>query len=334
MKDLIKVDPKEYGLEETKAADISKMFKPMLDKMEALEEEFNAVNKLEITKETCKKAKELRLKYVKVRTSTSKIHKELKAFYLQGGRFVDGWKNAQLMASQGVETKLSNIEKHFENIEKERIEKIQEERIAELKKYDCAVIPENLGVFNDEVWKNFLIGTKASFKAKKEAEALEAERLEQERKEAEAEAERKRLEEIKKEKERKALEKENKKLRKEAEEKERIAKEAENKRLEAQRKEKEEQEAILAEERKKQEALEAEIRERKEKEEEAERLKLEEARKAEAAPDKEKVLNLAKNIASLELPTLKTKHGKSIIENVKVLLQKVEYYIIENSENF
>ena len=32
MKGLISIDPKEYGLEETKAADISKMFIPMLKK--------------------------------------------------------------------------------------------------------------------------------------------------------------------------------------------------------------------------------------------------------------------------------------------------------------
>jgi len=42
--------------------------------------------------------KELRLKYMKIRTATLDIHKKQKAFYLAGGRFVDGWMNASLMA--------------------------------------------------------------------------------------------------------------------------------------------------------------------------------------------------------------------------------------------
>ena len=108
--ELVKINPSDYGLEEQKAKEISDMFKPMLDKMVDLEKRYNEVISLEIQPETCKKAKELRLEYVKVRTGTATIHKELKAFYLQGGRFVDGWKNAQLMASQGIEEKLINIE--------------------------------------------------------------------------------------------------------------------------------------------------------------------------------------------------------------------------------
>ena len=97
---IVKINPADYGLTETKAKEIEAMFKPMLQKMVELEEEYNEVVKLEINKDTCTKAKELRLKYVKVRTGTASIHKELKAFYLNGGRFVDGWKNAQLFASQ------------------------------------------------------------------------------------------------------------------------------------------------------------------------------------------------------------------------------------------
>jgi len=220
MSNLIKVDHEQYGLEETKAADISKMFVPMLEEMVNLEKEFNELQKLPFTKDVCKQAKTLRLKYVKVRTGTSAIHKELKSFYLKGGRFVDGWKNAQLMASQGIEEKLSTIEKYYENIEKEKIKELQIERESQLEQYEVEVIPLNLGDMDVSIWNSFLIGTIQTFEAKKEAEKKEALRLEQERIEEENRIEAKRLEDIAKEKERKKLQAENDKLKKAAAKKE------------------------------------------------------------------------------------------------------------------
>lgn len=79
---LLKIKAADYGLAETKAKEISKMFKPMLEKMEALEEKSNHILSLPMDPETCVLAKEVRLEYVKVRTGTATIHKELKAFYL------------------------------------------------------------------------------------------------------------------------------------------------------------------------------------------------------------------------------------------------------------
>jgi hypothetical protein len=43
MNEIITVDPKQFGLEESKAADIAAQFKPMLDKMVELEQEYNEV---------------------------------------------------------------------------------------------------------------------------------------------------------------------------------------------------------------------------------------------------------------------------------------------------
>ncbi len=189
---LIKINPADYGLEENKAKQISDMFKPMLDKMTELESEYNSVIKLEASNETCKKAKELRLKYVKVRTGTAQIHKELKAFYLQGGRFVDGWKNAQLMASQGIEEKLSDIKEHFEILERQRIVTLQIKRIKELKQYieDGQMMSGELGNMTDEIWKNYIAGAKANCELRKEAEKKAEEEREKERKLKELEADR------------------------------------------------------------------------------------------------------------------------------------------------
>jgi chemosensory pili system protein ChpA (sensor histidine kinase/response regulator) len=181
MNTIVKIDPKEFGLEEKKAEQIAAQFKPMLDKMQELEAEFNQVAAMEMSEQKVKAAKELRLKYVKVRTGTADIHKEQKAFYLAGGRFVDGWKNAQLFASQGIEEKLSEIESYYARIEAERIQNLRAERWGMLQAY-VETEPVGLGVMDETVFGHMLSGAKAAHEAKIEAEKkAEAERLEYER---------------------------------------------------------------------------------------------------------------------------------------------------------
>jgi len=204
--EIVKIDPKEFGIEDTKAADIQAQFQPMLDKMVELENDYNEVLSLPVEeKETAKKARELRLKYMKIRTATLDIHKKQKAFYLAGGRFVDGWMNAQKFASLGKEEKLEEIEKYAENLEKKRLAELQKSRMEQLVPYEVENLDSlNLSGMADNVWENFLAGTIANYEAKKKAEqeAREAEekrlaeeaaerervRLENERLKAEAEA--------------------------------------------------------------------------------------------------------------------------------------------------
>lgn len=195
--DVITVDPKQFGLEESKAADIAAQFKPMLDKMVELEKEYNEVVALPI--ETAgSKAKNLRLKYVKVRTGTAEIHKTQKAFYLAAGRYVDGWKNTQLFASEGIEKKLQDIENHTENLEKERIAALQIEREAQLEIYGVENLPSlRLGEMTQSVFDNFLLGTKTAHENK-----IAAEKLAEEQRLAAIEAENKRLEDQRLENER------------------------------------------------------------------------------------------------------------------------------------
>jgi len=184
METLVKINASDYGLEENKAKQISDMFKPMLDKMVELEKEYNEIVKGDISKELCIEAKALRLRYVKVRTGTAAIHQELKQFYLQGGRFVDGWKNAQLMASEGIENKLSSIERHYDILEENRISKLREKRTTELEKYGVEFIPPSLGEMSEDVWDNYLTGTKANYQARIDAEKkAEDERIQKEKEE-------------------------------------------------------------------------------------------------------------------------------------------------------
>lgn len=238
--ELVKIKAEDYGIQETKAKEIADQFKPMLSKMEALESEYNEVIQLPIENPyTAEKAKELRLKYVKVRTGTAEIHKAQKAFYLAGGRFVDGWKNAQVFASQGKEQALMDIEKHQENIEKERVIKLQKERVILLSQFVEDAAERDLSGMDLDVWTAYL-----TTKEKAYNDQIEAEKK----------AEQDRIAKEKAEKaERERVIKENAKLKAEAEERERLAK------IEADKRKKEDEKRIAKQEaeRKERERLES-----------------------------------------------------------------------------
>lgn len=194
---IVKINPTEYGLTDETAARIEAQFTPMLAKMTELENEYNAILGLNIEDpNTAKLAKDLRLKYVKVRTGTADIHKVQKAYFLNGGRFVDGWKNAQLFASQGKEEALERIEKHAENLERERLEKLQQLRVALLAEYVENASELSLSGMEQYVFEAYLSAKKQAFEDRKAAELkAEQDRIAREKAEAE-EREAQRLENI------------------------------------------------------------------------------------------------------------------------------------------
>lgn len=202
--EIMKIDPSEYGLTDETAKNIQLQFAPMLQRMVELEEDFNAVMALPVEDpETAQKAKEVRLKYVKARTTTADIHKTQKAFYLNGGRFVDGWKNAQVFASQGKEDALLHVETYFEIKERDRINALSIERRELIRTYVDDAETANYGIMDQGVWDAFLMGKKIQWQeiedakeydrlkqieaAELEAKAKEAERIENERIRKEAE---------------------------------------------------------------------------------------------------------------------------------------------------
>jgi hypothetical protein len=344
MEQIVKLNPAEYGLQEVQAQTIEQAFMPKIVERDALKPMYEELIIGELTPELCSDAKALRLKLVKVRTGIAEIHKTQKAFYLAAGRYVDAWKNKETLPVEQMEEKLEAIEKYFENIEKERKQKLRDERLIELQKYETDGTLLMLGEMSDEVWNNYLAGVKLQFDARKEAE-----RKAEEARLAEIEAEKKRQEEIRLEnerlkKEREELEKQAEierkkqvaemakaeKARKEAEAKMLLQAKADRERIEAERQAREKAEAALLAQK------EAEEKARKEAEaralaEETARIKAE--KKLAAAPDKEKLLRLAETINTLELPVLKTPEAAEIIGNVKTLLNKVNAYIIEKANN-
>ena len=292
MSNLVQINPAEFGLTDETAKTIAQQFQPMLDKMVELESEYNTIIALPIDdRETAKKAKELRLKYVKVRTGTEAIHKAQKEFYLKGGRFVDGWKNAQVFASNGKELALEKIEKHLEILAKQRIEKLQSERAEMIRPYVEDTTGLDLGTMPEDVFEAYLTARKKAHQDKLDAEKkAEDDRIERERIEAE-QRETQRLENIrlkeeadKREKEIEAERQENAKKQAKLDKdlaEERARAEAERKRIEnenqekldKERKERQELESKLAEEKQAREKAEADRQaEIKRKQVEAERL--------------------------------------------------------------
>lgn len=177
-KEVNKINPAEFGIEEAKAKQISALFKPMLDKMEELEKEYNNIIKLDIEDpETTRQARELRLKFKAIRVETSKTHKEQKAFYLSGGRFVDALKNTQDFASKGLESKLNDIEAHQETKEAARIVELRNERVSILFEFGVEYPSLRVELMDSEAWEIYLIGVKVSF----ERAEIEADRIAKER---------------------------------------------------------------------------------------------------------------------------------------------------------
>lgn len=130
------INPKEYGLELSKAKEMTSGLDVVLSERESLKKSYVDIIELPFTNENLSVFKELRLKIVKNRTQgIERWHKTNKEFYLAGGRFVDAIKNKEVSINEQMEEKLKEGEKHFENLEKERKQKINLERIEKISPY-------------------------------------------------------------------------------------------------------------------------------------------------------------------------------------------------------
>ena len=292
-----------YGIEESKAKQLEKVFVPMVEKFKELEAEYNEVlSNKEITKEVCAAAKVVRNKYVKVRTGTDDVHKIAKQSNLIEGRAIDGIRNVVKFACNDHEESLKKVSNHFETLEAERLQAIRDDRTMQLAKYYNEDGPGtgDLAMMSDDVWKHYIKSVESDFQAKKKAEK---------------EAEEKRIAKQKADiEEQKRIQLENEKLKKEAElkriadekaakERERLAKIEADKRAKEQEiifakqeKERKLHEDNLAKERKAREKIQRELEAKQEEEKQAKyaetlRLKNEAdlKRKLELAPDKEKM---------------------------------------------
>lgn len=255
------VKASDYDLDEKRASEIQASFEPMLAERRLIAEEYEAIIKEEIDEDVSQRARVLRLQLVKVRTGIADTHRTQKHMFLMAGRFVDAWKNASTLPVAQMEKKLTEIERHFENIERERLDKLRSARAMILLGYDVPdeQIPAGLAEMEEFAWNAYAAGVAAVFQQRKDAEAkAEEERIAQEKAEA-AERERIRLENEQLKKEAAERDKAEKtRAAKEAKEREKREK-AERARLEKEAKAREKAEAAAKAER-----LEAEARFEKE----------------------------------------------------------------------
>lgn len=290
------VKPELFGLEISKAQEMTSGLAVTFAEREVLKKSYIEIIELPITSETLPIFKELRLKIVKNRTQgIEKWHKDNKAFYLAGGRFVDAIKNKEILENEQMESKLMEAEKFFENQEKERKSKLNLERIEKIYPYVTDTIGLDLSDMSEYDFDDFLLGKKTRFENDKKEREAEAIRIENQR-----------LAEIEKQK---AIEIEYAKLKVEAEAKELQIKKERNEALAKQkaiqdeadkkaREEKAKQDAILKAEQEAREKLEKELQAKKEAElqekhlkEQAELQAKKEAEKLAKAPIKQQLTN-------------------------------------------
>jgi colicin import membrane protein len=250
------IKPDLFGLELTKAQEMTSGLSTTLAEREILKDAYIDVIGLEITTENLPTFKELRLKIVKNRTQGLDKWKEReKAFYLAGGRFVDAIYNKELKVNQEMESKLMEAEKFFENQEKEKARSLNLERIEKIRPYVEDADKMNFSEFDGQSFDDFVLGKKTRFENEQKEREAESLRIE---KELLAEIERQ-----------KAIEAENARLKAEAEEKE---KELEKERAEAKAK---------------QEAIELEAKQEREKAEKERKIEADKQAKIQAEKDAE-----------------------------------------------
>ena len=231
-----------------------------------------------------------------------------------------------------------------ERIEAERKELEVQTRISKISKFAPEIDRSAFENMTAEVFDVFLAGIEKAYNdkieaaAKEEAERIAKQKAEEEERERirvenqrlkdEAEAREKKIAEEKAaaDEERKAIEAAARKEREEAErkikEEQQKAKEAADKAAAEQKRLHDEIKAKEDAERKAKEEAEARA-----KKEEAERLAAE--KKAQNAPDREKLLKLANDIEVIQLPNLSSAEAARILDDIKILLGKTTAFIRE-----
>lgn len=294
-----------------------------------------------------KQAKELRKQLKDLRIAADKTRIALKEGYLRGGNAVQAIYNDIEKIVKPAEQELEKSEKFAEIKEMERKQVRYEKRVSELQKYVEDVSIYSLLEMTDDLYKILLDTKKKEHEDRLEQERLaELERVEQEKKQVLLRDRRMRLEQYRffiggeidkintettEEEFVKLLKiaKETKEThdKHEAEEKEKMAKLAKEK-ADLEEKIRKDREAQLAKERK--EAEEARIKYEAEQRQAA--LEQEAQRKKLLAPDKEKLMDIAQIIDSIQLPAVSSKEAMSVIKATEDMLGKVTSYIRQKAK--
>lgn len=188
--EVIAVEAKKFGIEPKKETELMGNLPQIQSERLVFTSQYDEVIKMDLEDyNTRALARELRLKIRDNRTKGIVVwHKNTKEVFLKGGQFIDAIKNREVAINESMEKKLEDIEKHYENLEKARIQKLQDERIAEVSKYMESTEALSLGEMDEDFWQAYLTSKKKihkdKIKAEKEVERLkviEDKRIEEER---------------------------------------------------------------------------------------------------------------------------------------------------------
>jgi len=178
-------DYQKYELDKSMAIDLAKGLPQVLTERATLLAQVDEV--LAMDKDdpkTAKKAAQLRIAIKHNRTQgVEKWRKTSGEVFLRAKQFVDAIGKKESFVNEQAEGQLEAIERYAENLEKQRLETLHQERLAMVAVYvdDVSTLP-NLSGMDQDVFEAYLQTKKASFEAKIAAEKkAEEERLERER---------------------------------------------------------------------------------------------------------------------------------------------------------
>ena len=323
----------DFGLEAKRGTEIESGLSVSIAERKLLSKEFESVSVLEVNEENQPKFKALRLKIVKNRTQGADVwHKKGKEVSLRLGQFYDAIKKRENQIIQSMETVLMDAEKHFENLEKKRIEDLEASRVELLTPYYADAKMLGLGTMELDVFDSYLTTKKKAFEeAVEDEKKLEAERVAKEKAEK-AEQERIRLENIKlqeaaAETERLAKIEADKRAKLEAE---RIAKEQKAERLRKVESDRiqSENEAKLKTEREETERLAKELQAKKDAEAAAEELKLAAIEADLNKGDAAKVIDLIADLEGIKTDRkFKSKKNQKMYADACGLVDKIVTFV-------
>lgn len=308
---------RENQLSEQAGKNLMTAFQPYFAEAQPLIEQAKGIK---VADATCvsemKKAREVRLALKRVRTDAEKTRKAMKEDSLRAGRAIDGMNNILLLAIEPVEKVLEEQEKFAERAEAARKAKLGQERADQLRALGSNPAQYiGLADMGEEQWRACLHGAKTAKEEREKAEAEAARQREVQAQEAEK------------------LRQENERLRKEREQQ---AAEVAREREAMQAKLKAETEAADArarEERLARLKVEQEAAEKRRADEAAAKQAEEARRRAQLAPDADKLLALAKAARSIEMPTLATREANGYLERfVGTMIEAIK--TLERDANF
>jgi len=285
----------ESGLDMEKHNKLAAKFNPFMEQVNGLLEDSKAVQVAgENDSKGMEEARNLRLALKAIRVDVEKTRKTLKEASLLEGKAIDGMANIIKFIIQPTEKELQEKEDIVRLAEQRKIDEITESRKAELQEIGVDCKYYDLGTMPDKDYNDLIEASKFSLRKRKEEEAAETKRIEDERIAKEKiEAERKRMADEAMENAKAEAAEANKAAEKAKAEADAIKKKAETERLADQKKiddmKKAESERVKAEEDKRIAALEAE---KKANEDKAK------------APDTEKINSLIDNICELDVPSV------------------------------